>query len=89
MANPNNILMDSGANTLLAPRPNIQYVEGTEVNGEMPFNTHVKDYSLRESSGSFNEEIIPIDILDTNAQSAEDLTVSIIFFIINVIYADN
>ncbi|CAB4491187.1 unnamed protein product [Rhizophagus irregularis] len=41
MTNPNNILMGYGASTLLAPRPNIQYVEGTEVNGEMPFNTHV------------------------------------------------
>lgn len=88
MTNPNNILMGYRTNTLLVTRPNI--VEGTGVNGEKPFNTHVKDYSSQASGGSFNEEIVPIDIFETNTQSAEDLVVSTIFSIVDIIYyADN
>ncbi|GBC14993.2 hypothetical protein GLOIN_2v1795282 [Rhizophagus irregularis DAOM 181602=DAOM 197198] len=57
--NPNN-LMGYGSGT-------IPYTEENEVSGEMPFNTRVfeiDDYSLQENDQLFNEEIIPIDILD-------------------------
>ncbi|PKC55720.1 hypothetical protein RhiirA1_450664 [Rhizophagus irregularis] len=58
-SNPNN-LMGYGFGT-------IPYTEENEVSGEMPFNTRVfeiDDYSLQENDQLFNEEIIPIDILD-------------------------
>ncbi|PKY62522.1 hypothetical protein RhiirA4_489117 [Rhizophagus irregularis] len=57
--NPNN-LMGYGSGT-------IPYTEENKVSGEIPFNTRVfeiDDYSLQENDQLFNEEIIPIDILD-------------------------
>ena len=75
--NPNNILMGYGTGTFMVPRPNIQYIEKNEV----PFNTHVSEVNehyLQENDGLFNEEIIPIDILDQDF-GIKDLTVSTIF----------
>ena len=69
--------MGYGTGTFMVPRPNIQYIEKNEV----PFNTRVSevnDHSLQENDGLFNEEIIPIDILDEDF-GIKDLTVSTIF----------
>ncbi|CAB4380896.1 unnamed protein product [Rhizophagus irregularis] len=48
MTNPNNILMGYGASTLLALRPNIQYVEGTEVNDHFYSYSTIMSVDLTE-----------------------------------------